>query len=67
MVLGNSSKRQTIRQGENRDTRLSRAPPPMIYELAAIPSGVSAQIMGHKPSVLAEKHYRHHPLDILRQ
>ncbi|AJY12301.1 hypothetical protein DB771_27510 [Burkholderia sp. AU29985] len=27
-----------------------------------MPSGMSAQIVGHKPSELAEKHYRH-PLD----
>jgi hypothetical protein len=24
-----------------------------------MPSGMSAQIIGHKPSALAEKHYRH--------
>jgi len=27
---------------------------------------VSAQIMGHKPSAIAEKHYRRRPLDLLR-
>jgi hypothetical protein len=25
-----------------------------------------AQIMGHKPSAIAEKHYRRRPLDLLR-
>jgi len=30
------------------------------------PAGVSAQIMGHKPSATAEKHYRVRPLDLLR-
>lgn len=27
---------------------------------------ISAQIMGHKPSALAEKHYRKRPIDMLR-
>lgn len=31
-----------------------------------MPSGISAQIVGHKPSALAEKHYRRRPLDLLR-
>ena len=30
------------------------------------PSGVVAQIQGHKPSATAEKHYRVRPLDLLR-
>jgi intergrase/recombinase len=28
--------------------------------------GVVAQIMGHKPSAIAEKHYIRRPLDLLR-
>ena len=32
-----------------------------------MPAGVVAQIQGHKPSALAEKHYRRRPLDLLRQ
>jgi integrase len=32
-----------------------------------VPAGVVAQIMGHKPSATAEKHYRVRPLDLLRQ
>jgi intergrase/recombinase len=31
-----------------------------------VPTGVVAQIMGHKPSAIAEKHYRRRPLDLLR-
>lgn len=30
------------------------------------PAGVVAQIMGHKPSAIAEKHYIRRPLDLLR-
>jgi integrase len=38
-----------------------------LCEWVEVPSGVSAQIMGHKPSALAEKHYRRRPLDMLRK
>jgi intergrase/recombinase len=31
-----------------------------------IPAGVVAQIMGHKPSATAKKHYTVRPLDLLR-
>lgn len=31
------------------------------------PAGVTAQIMGHKPSAIAEKHYRVRPVDMLRE
>jgi hypothetical protein len=31
-----------------------------------MPTGVVAQIMGHKPSATAERHYRRRPLDLLR-
>ena len=31
-----------------------------------IPAGVVAQLMGHKPSATAEKHYTVRPLDLLR-
>lgn len=37
-----------------------------LAEWVECPTGVSAQIMGHKPSALAEKHYRRRPLDLLR-
>ena len=35
-------------------------------EWLEIPAGVVAQIMGHKPSATAEKHYTVRPLDLLR-
>jgi len=37
-----------------------------LCEWVEMPSGISAQIMGHKPSAIAEKHYRRRPLDLLR-
>lgn len=37
-----------------------------LCEWIEMPAGISAQIMGHKPSALAEKHYRRRPLDLLR-
>jgi integrase len=38
-----------------------------LAEWTETPAGVVAQIMGHKPSAIAEKHYRRRPLDLLRQ
>jgi integrase len=38
-----------------------------LAEWTECPVGVTAQIMGHKPSALAEKHYRRRPLDLLRK
>ena len=35
-------------------------------KLSEVPAGIVAQIMGHKPSAIAEKHYRQRPLDLLR-
>jgi Site-specific recombinase XerD len=37
-----------------------------LAEWCEVPVGVVAQIMGHAPSALAEKHYRRRPLDLLR-
>jgi len=37
-----------------------------LAEWVECPSGISAQIMGHKPSAIAEKHYRKRPIDMLR-
>ncbi|RRW93570.1 tyrosine-type recombinase/integrase [Pandoraea apista] len=37
-----------------------------LSEWCEVPVGVVAQIQGHKPSALAEKHYRRRPLDMLR-
>jgi len=37
-----------------------------LAEWVEAPTGVVAQVMGHKPSAIAEKHYRARPLDLLR-
>lgn len=37
-----------------------------LSEWVECPVGVVAQLMGHKPSAIAEKHYRRRPLDLLR-
>ncbi len=37
-----------------------------LTEWLDVPAGVVAQIMGHKPSATAEKHYKRRPLDLLR-
>ena len=37
-----------------------------LSEWCEVPTGVVAQVMGHKPSATAEKHYRQRPLDLLR-
>lgn len=37
-----------------------------LAEWVECPTGISAQIMGHAPSALAEKHYRKRPIDLLR-
>jgi integrase len=38
-----------------------------LAEWVEAPTGIVAQIMGQKPSAIAEKHYRRRPLDLLRQ
>lgn len=38
-----------------------------LAEWVECPAGISAQIMGHKPSAIAEKHYRKRPIDLLRK
>ncbi|MBV5330588.1 MAG: site-specific integrase [Chlorobium sp.] len=38
-----------------------------LSEWCELPVGIVAQIMGHKPSATAEKHYRVRPLDLLRK
>lgn len=38
-----------------------------LSEWVNMPVGISAQIRGHKPSALAEKHYVRRPLDLLRE
>lgn len=37
-----------------------------LAEWTETPAGIVAQVMGHKPSATAEKHYRVRPLDLLR-
>ncbi len=37
-----------------------------LSEWVEMPVGITAQIMGHKPSATAEKHYRKRPIDLLR-
>lgn len=38
-----------------------------LSEWVEMPTGIVAQIMGHKPSALVEKHYRKRPVDLLRK
>jgi integrase len=38
-----------------------------LSEWVECPSGVVAQIMGHKPSAVAERHYIRRPIDLLRK
>lgn len=38
-----------------------------LSEWCELPVGIVAQIMGHKPSATAERHYRVRPLDLLRK
>ena len=38
-----------------------------LAEWCELPVGVVAQVQGHKPSAIAERHYRVRPLDLLRQ
>lgn len=37
-----------------------------LAEWTEVPSGIKAQIMSHKPSAIAERHYNVRPLDLLR-
>lgn len=37
-----------------------------LAEWVEMPTGIAAQIQGHKPSATAEKHYRVRPIDLLR-
>jgi integrase len=37
-----------------------------LSEWMEVPVGVVAQIQGHKPSAIAEKHYKRRPIDLLR-
>jgi integrase len=37
-----------------------------LSEWVEVPTGIVAQIMGHRPSATAERHYKRRPLDLLR-
>lgn len=68
---------QEPRIGHNKALAAAGLPPLSIHglrrsfgtlcEWVEVPAGISAQIMGHKPSATAEKHYRRRPLDLLRK
>lgn len=38
-----------------------------LSEWVECPTGIASQIMGHKPSATAEKHYKARPIDLLRK
>lgn len=67
---------QEPRIGHNKALTAAGLPPLSIHglrrsfgtlcEWVEVPAGISAQIMGHAPSAIAEKHYRRRPLDLLR-
>lgn len=71
-----SGRLQEPRIGHNRALASAGLPPLTLHglrrsfatlaEWVECPVGVVAQIMGHKPSAIAEKHYRRRPLDLLR-
>lgn len=72
-----SGRLQEPRIGHNRALAAAGLPPLSLHglrrsfgtlsEWVEVPTGVVAQIMGHKPSAIAEKHYRRRPLDLLRK
>lgn len=67
---------QEPRLGHNRALASVGLPPLSVHglrrsfgtlaEWVECPAGIAAQIMGHKPSSIAEKHYRKRPIDLLR-
>ncbi|MEI7537905.1 MAG: integrase family protein [Comamonadaceae bacterium] len=71
-----SGKLTEPRTGHNKALAAAGLPPLSVHglrrsfgtlsEWCEVPTGVVAQIMGHKPSAIAEKHYRRRPLDLLR-
>ncbi len=72
-----SGRLQEPRIGHNQALASARLPALSIHglrrsfgtlaEWVECPAGIAAQIMGHKPSATAEKHYRVRPLDLLRK
>lgn len=71
-----SGRLQEPRIGHNQAITAAGLPPLTLHglrrsfgtlaEWVECPAGIAAQIMGHKPSATAEKHYRVRPLDLLR-
>ena len=71
-----SGRLQEPRVGHNKALAAAGLPPLTLHglrrsfgtlaEWVEAPAGIVAQIMGHKPSATAEKHYRVRPLDLLR-
>jgi integrase len=72
-----SGRLQEPRIGHNKALATAGLPPLTLHglrrsfgtlaEWVEVPVGIVAQIQGHKPSALAEKHYRRRPLDLLRK
>lgn len=72
-----SGRLQDPNPAHNRACQIAGLPPMTLHglrrsfgtlaEWVEVPVGVVAQIMGHKPSATAEKHYRVRPLDLLRK
>lgn len=74
--IAKDGKIQEPRLGHNRALASVGLPPLSVHglrrsfgtlaEWVECPAGIAAQIMGHKPSAIAEKHYRKRPIDLLR-
>lgn len=71
-----SGRLQEPRKAHNQAIKTAGLPPLSIHglrrsfatlsEWVEAPSGITAQIMGHKPSAIAERHYKRRPVDLLR-
>jgi len=71
-----SGRLQEPRKAHNQAIEAAGLPPLSIHglrrsfatlsEWVEAPSGITAQIMGHKPSAIAERHYKRRPVDLLR-
>jgi len=71
-----TGRRQEPRINHNKALAAAGLPPLSIHglrrsfgtlcEWVEMPAGISAQVMGHAPSAIAEKHFRRRPLDLLR-
>ena len=71
-----SGRLQEVRPNHNRALKTAGLPHVTLHglrrsfgtlsEWVEVPVGIVAQLQGHKPSAIAEKHYRVRPLDLLR-